>query len=89
MAPTTPSDSPTPTRRWASRAATAAYLGIAARTLDDLINRGTLRAYRLGPKLIRLDLNEVDALLVPLESAADRLPVRPTVRKFRGDTGKQ
>jgi excisionase family DNA binding protein len=68
------------------RCAAAAYLGVCLRTIDDLINKGELRAYRLGSKLIRIDLNEADALLVPLESAADRLPVRPSVRKFRGAT---
>jgi len=52
----------------------------------DLINRGELGAYRLGPKMIRLDLNEVDALMVPLDSPADRLPIRSSVRKFRNGT---
>ena len=36
--------------------------------------------------MIRLDLTEVDALMVPLDSPADRLPIRPSVRKFRNGT---
>ena len=85
-----PSSSITPespfTRRWASRADAAAYAGISLRTLDDLINRGEVTAYRLGTKLIRIDLNELDAVMVPLDSPADRLSIRPTIRKFRDGT---
>ena len=36
--------------------------------------------------MIRIDLNEVDALMKPLDSPADRLPIRPTVRTFRDGT---
>jgi hypothetical protein len=36
--------------------------------------------------MIRFDLNEVDALMVPLDSPADRLPIRPSVRTFRDGT---
>jgi hypothetical protein len=86
MSRTTPSEAPQPARRWASRNDVAAYLGIAPRTLDDLVNRGELPAYRLVPKMFRLDLNEVGALMVPLGSPADRLPIRPSVRKFRNGT---
>jgi excisionase family DNA binding protein len=81
-----PSPETPPARRWASRAHAAAYAGISERTLDDLINKGELRAYRLGPKMIRIDLGDLDALMVPLDGPAGRLPVRPTVRTFRDGT---
>jgi hypothetical protein len=41
-------------------------------TLDRRIADGTITAYRLGPRLVRVDLNEVDEkLLRPLPPAAD------------------
>jgi len=34
-----------------------------------MIARGELAGYRAGPRLLRVDLNEVDALLKPIPTA--------------------
>jgi len=44
---------------------TAAYLGVHRCTLREMTATGRLTAYRNGPRLIRYDLNEVDAALQP------------------------
>ena len=53
----------TVSRRWASIDAVAVYLDVHHQTVRNMIARGELTAYRSGDRLIRLDLNEVDALL--------------------------
>lgn len=58
-----------PTRRWLSQAEAADYLGITDRTLRRMIAAGKLRAYRLGPRLLRIDLDDLDALLRPIPTA--------------------
>lgn len=51
-------------RRWASINDTAAYLGIGIRTVREMLADGRLTAYRgLGSRVIRIDLNEVDAAM--------------------------
>jgi len=58
------------TRRWLSQAAAAEHLGVTDRTIRNYVARGTLKGYRLkGSRLIRVDLNEVDALLRPIPTA--------------------
>lgn len=47
----------------------AARVGVHPRTLRRRIAEGRLTAYRVGPKLIRLDPAEVDALMSPIPSA--------------------
>lgn len=42
----------------------AEYLGVDARTVRRYISEGVLPAYRVGPKVLRVDLNEVETLLV-------------------------
>ena len=59
----------TPRRRYASIQATAEYLELNPRTIREMIADGRLRAYRNGHKVIRLDLNEVDAAMVPMNAA--------------------
>lgn len=53
----------TATRRWVSQAEAAEYLGVTDRTLRRMIAAGDLPAYRLGKRLLRVDLADVDALL--------------------------
>lgn len=48
----------------------AAYLGITDRTVRTMIADGRLRAYKLGPQVIRLRLDEVEAALQPVVGAA-------------------
>lgn len=40
-------------------------LGVSGQTLRNYVNAGRLTGYRLGARLVRLDLAEVDALLRP------------------------
>ncbi len=47
----------------------AAYAGVAVKTLRRWIARGDLTGYRAGPRLIRVDLNEIDAMLRPIPTA--------------------
>lgn len=53
-------------RRWASLSEAADYLGTSERSIRRYVSAGRLRGYRVGPRLIKLDLNEVDALLAPI-----------------------
>jgi excisionase family DNA binding protein len=60
-------DLPAAVRRWASLTETANYLGVSLRTVRTMITDGRLTAYRgLGKRVIRIDLNEVDAAMRPL-----------------------
>jgi excisionase family DNA binding protein len=54
-----------PERRWASPSDAAEYLDVTTRTIRQMIADGRLTGYRSGHRLIRLDLNEIDAALVP------------------------
>ena len=53
-------------RRYASLAAAAEYLDCNQRTIRRLIASGRLTGYRFGPRIIRIDLNEVDAAMRPI-----------------------
>jgi excisionase family DNA binding protein len=48
--------------RWATVAAAAAYLAVNERTIRRWITSGTIPGKRVGPKLIRVDLNDLDRL---------------------------
>lgn len=57
----------TATRRtYESITQAAERTGVSPRTLRRRISDGSLRAYRLGPRIIRLDATEVDQLMVPV-----------------------
>lgn len=63
-APTIPAP---PERRLRSIEQVAEYLGVSQRAVREWIGSGILTAYRVGPRLLRLDQNEVDALVVPVD----------------------
>lgn len=65
-----PPEPPPPLHRWATLREGAAYLGIGLRTLTDKIATGEVPAYRCGPRLVRVDLNELDQLMVPVPNGA-------------------
>lgn len=49
-------------RRYASVQAAAAYLGVTIRAIRLMIDDGRITAYRgLGSRVLRVDLNEIDA----------------------------
>ena len=47
------------------------HLSLDKKTLRRMIARGELRGYRVGPRLIRVDRHEVDAMLQPIPTAGD------------------
>ena len=53
--------------RWATIAAAAAYLAVNERTIRRWITDGTIPGKRIGRKLVRIDLNELDRLGRPLQ----------------------
>jgi excisionase family DNA binding protein len=53
-------------RRYETLQSAAERLAVDAKTLRRWIAAGRLKAYRTGPRLIRLDVDEVDALLTPV-----------------------
>ena len=50
-------------RRWATINEAVAYLSVHPRTIRQLVYHGQIPQYSLGPRLKRLDLNELDAIL--------------------------
>jgi len=58
-------------RRLESIPGAADYLGVCTKTIRRMISRGEIRAFRVGPKILRVDLNEIDAMLRPIPSAKD------------------
>lgn len=52
-------------RRWASKAEAAQHVSVNPETIERWREQGLITAYRAGPRLIRYDLNEIDAMLTP------------------------
>lgn len=57
-------------RRLTSVADAAESYGVSERTIRRYIANGTLTAYRFGPRMIRIDLDELDSTLVPMGGGA-------------------
>lgn len=57
-------------RRYAKLAEAADYLGVTDRTIRQMIADGRLTGYRNGTRLVRVDLNEIDAAMRPFGGAA-------------------
>lgn len=57
-------------RRYVAIAEAAEYLGVTDRTIRQMIADGRLTGYRNGARLVRLDLNEVDAAMQPFGGGA-------------------
>jgi excisionase family DNA binding protein len=57
-------------RRYVKIAEAAEYLHCTDRTIRQMIVDGRLTAYRNGGRLVRLDLNEIDAAMQPFGGAA-------------------
>jgi len=60
-----------PTRRLVTQATAAEYAGVGVRTIRRRISDGSLTGYRMGPRLIWVDLNQLDALLTPIPTACN------------------
>ena len=57
-------------RRYAKQAEAAEYLGVTPRTIRQMIADGRLTGYRSGHRLVRVDLNQLDAAMQPFGGAA-------------------
>lgn len=55
-----------PSRRWLTLQEAADRLGITERSVRNFIARGDLPGYRLSTRSVRVDANDVDALLRPI-----------------------
>lgn len=53
-------------RRLLSLSEAADYAGVTPRTIRRRIADGTLTGYRLGPRLVRVDLDELESMLRPI-----------------------
>lgn len=62
---------PAPTLSLISVAEAAERLKVNPRTIRRRIADGTLRAYRLGPRQLRVDVADVDALAVAVPTLRD------------------
>jgi excisionase family DNA binding protein len=68
--PNTQADNLIPSlRRWVSIQDAAEYLGVTDRTIRAMIADGRLTGYRSGTRLVRLDLNEINAAMRPFGGA--------------------
>jgi excisionase family DNA binding protein len=56
-------------RRWATIHQAAEYLSINERTVRDMVKSGRLTGYRNGPRIIRIDLDEIDMIMTPYGGA--------------------
>lgn len=63
--------SPTRGRRYETLQSAADRLAVDTRTVRRWIASGRLKAYRTGPRLLRVDIEEVDRLLQPVPNYAD------------------
>jgi hypothetical protein len=56
-------------RRLVGLAVAAEYADVSTRTLRRYISHGRLTGYCVGPRLIKVDLNELDAMARPIPTA--------------------
>lgn len=53
-------------RRLASIPQAADEYGVHSRTIRRYISAGRITGYRFGPRMIRVDLDELDAMMAPM-----------------------
>lgn len=58
-------------RRWASMIQAAEYSGVSLRTIREWISQGKITGYRINSRVIRVDLNELDAAFQPFAGWGD------------------
>ena len=61
-------------RQFESLNQAAARTGLSTRTLRRRISAGELTAYRNGPRVLRLDPDDVDHLMVPMPAGYQAAP---------------
>jgi excisionase family DNA binding protein len=60
-----------PARRFASIVDAAEYVDVNPKTVRRWISTGRLTGYRVGPRIIRVDLNELDAMVRVVPTGGD------------------
>lgn len=50
-------------RRWVTKAEVAQHLHVSSRTVERMVDRGELTTYIVSERLVRFDLDEVDAMI--------------------------
>ena len=58
-------------RRLASLAEAAEYAGCSKDTIRRRVADGTIRAYKFGPRLLKVDLNEIDGAMRVIPAGGD------------------
>jgi excisionase family DNA binding protein len=58
--------------RLVSIAEAAEYLGVNVRSIRNMLTDGRLKAYKLGPRIVRIRLSDIDAALEPYTEAGAR-----------------
>lgn len=59
-----------PRRQYATQSEAARYVGVTPRTIRQWIAEGRITGYRINERVIRVDLNEIDAAMRPFGGAA-------------------
>jgi len=57
--------------RLASQQAGAAFADVNSRTIRRWIAQGLITGYRVGPRLVKVDLDELEQLIQPIPTAVD------------------
>lgn len=57
-------------RKYVALSDAAKVYAVSTKTIRRRIADGSLTGYRMGPRLLRVDLNELDALLRPIPTAS-------------------
>ncbi len=66
-----PRHKPTQSRDWKSPRESAAYTGVSVKTIRRRIADGSLPARRMGPRLLKIDTADLDALFRPVATVRD------------------
>jgi excisionase family DNA binding protein len=53
-----------PEAKWVTIVEAAQILAVHPNTIRNLINKNVLKAYRLGSRIIRIDANELETILI-------------------------
>lgn len=57
--------------RFANLATAAQITGVSTRSIRRYIDAGRITGYRIGPRMIRIDLNELQDMLTPIPTGIE------------------
>ena len=58
-------ETPASQRRWATMQQAADYIGVGRHTIRDWVAKGLIKGHRINARVLRVDLNELDAAMEP------------------------